>query len=94
MKHLRRIIEDLERGRACRKLRRYRRPLGKRPNQVNGYGGRTIQILKDARQEMDGQQESDIYGHGEIIEKFQIKMAEYLGKEAAVFFLIHNGFNA
>ncbi len=34
----------------------------------------------------DGQQESDIYGNGKIIEDFQEKMAKYLGKETAVFF--------
>ncbi|MBO9131040.1 aminotransferase class I/II-fold pyridoxal phosphate-dependent enzyme [Bacillus sp. 165] len=54
--------------------------------QVVGHGSRNIQVLKEAFQDMDGQQESDIYGNGKIIEDFQNKMAEYLGKEDTVFF--------
>lgn len=54
--------------------------------QVAGHGKRNIQVLKDVLEEMDGQLESDIYGQGDIIEGFQTEMAEYLGKEAAVFF--------
>jgi threonine aldolase len=54
--------------------------------QVGGHGQRNAQILKDALLGLDGQRESDMYGKGEIIEAFQDKMAEYLGKEAAVFF--------
>ncbi|WP_017381312.1 threonine aldolase family protein [Paenisporosarcina sp. TG-14] len=54
--------------------------------QVAGHGKREVHILKEALQEFDGQQESDIYGKGKIIEDFQVKMATYLGKETAVFF--------
>lgn len=54
--------------------------------QVSGHGKRNVQILKEALQEVDGLQESDVYGKGEIIEDFQAKMATYLGKESAVFF--------
>ena len=54
--------------------------------QVAGHGKRNIQVLKEALQEVDGQQESDVYGNGRIIEDFQAKMATYLGKETAVFF--------
>ncbi len=54
--------------------------------QVAGHGKRDVQILKDALLAYDGDQNSDMYGKGKIIEDFQDKMAEYLGKESAVFF--------
>jgi len=54
--------------------------------QIAGNGKRTIQVLKEAFGQVDGQQESDMYGNGEIIEMFQEKMAAYLGKKSAVFF--------
>ena len=54
--------------------------------QLAGHGKRDVQILKEALQEYEGHQESDIYGKGEIIEDFQSKMAIFLGKETAVFF--------
>ncbi len=54
--------------------------------QVSGHGKRDIQVLKNALQTVDGKQESDVYGNGGIIEEFQTKMAEYLGKDKAVFF--------
>jgi len=54
--------------------------------QVGGHGKRDIQVLKEAFQAVDGEQGSDIYGKGKIIEDFQDKMAAYLGKESAVFF--------
>lgn len=54
--------------------------------QLAGHGKRSIQILKEAFHEFDGQQDSDIYGSGKTIEDFQEKMATYLGKESAVFF--------
>ena len=54
--------------------------------QIAGNGKRNIQVLKDAFEQVDGQQESDIYGNGKDIEAFQEKMATYLGKESAVFF--------
>ena len=49
-----------------------------------GNGSRDIQVLKEALAHAEG--ESDVYGKGEIIEEFQTKMANFLGKEAAVFF--------
>ncbi|QKE75118.1 low specificity L-threonine aldolase [Arthrobacter citreus] len=54
--------------------------------QLVGHGVRNIQILKDALNELDGNEESDVYGAGNFIEDFQTKMAEFLGKESAVFF--------
>lgn len=54
--------------------------------QVDGHGKRSIQILKEALNAIDGDQESDMYGKGKLIEDFQEKMAAFLGKEAAVFF--------
>lgn len=54
--------------------------------QVGGHGKRIVQVLKDALQEVDGHVEGDLYGTGKVIEDFQAKMAEYLGKESAVFF--------
>ena len=53
---------------------------------VAGNGPRNIQVLKEALVNWDGEQESDHYGKGKIIDEFQEKMANYLGKEAAVFF--------
>ncbi|TCP30206.1 L-threonine aldolase [Scopulibacillus darangshiensis] len=53
---------------------------------VVGHGNREIRMLKEALKEFDGDEESDIYGAGNIIEDFQNKLSEYLGKEAAVFF--------
>ncbi len=53
---------------------------------VIGHGPRNLQVLQEAIGNMNGQQESDIYGTGKIIEEFQAKMANFLGKEAAVFF--------
>jgi threonine aldolase len=54
--------------------------------QVPGHGKRDFQVLKRVMEGMDGQQESDLYGKGNVIEDFQTKMSEYLGKESAVFF--------
>lgn len=54
--------------------------------QVSGHGKRNIQVLKNAFDNADGDQDSDIYGNGALIEEFQTKMATYLGKEKAVFF--------
>lgn len=53
---------------------------------IGGHGSRDVQILKDALAEVDGNQESDMYGKGAVIEDFQEKMASFLGKEDAVFF--------
>lgn len=54
--------------------------------QVPGHGARNIQVLKDSLEHSEGQLESDMYGKGQIIEDFQRKMADLLGKESAVFF--------
>jgi threonine aldolase len=54
--------------------------------QLAGHGFRNINILKKALEEVDGEMESDIYGKGMVIENFEKKMAQYLGKESAVFF--------
>ncbi|TXK85022.1 low specificity L-threonine aldolase [Paenibacillus sp. N3.4] len=51
-----------------------------------GHGKRNIQILKEALKDVDGNQESDMYGKGQVIEDFQDRIAKYLGKESAVFF--------
>ncbi|MFB5189163.1 threonine aldolase family protein [Alicyclobacillus fastidiosus] len=54
--------------------------------QVIGHGSRNVQTLIDSLQTVDGQQDSDVYGKGAIIEGFQTKIAQFLGKEDAVFF--------
>lgn len=54
--------------------------------QVPGHGKRDIQVLKQAFNDVNDEIESDIYGNGEVIERFQTKIAEDLGKETAVFF--------
>jgi threonine aldolase len=54
--------------------------------QVAGHGNRDVQVLKDAFQDIDGSQASDIYGNGKIINDFQDKIAAFLGKQQAVFF--------
>jgi threonine aldolase len=53
---------------------------------ILGHGARDVQTLQKAFSEVDGNLESDIYGTGKIIEDFQEKMANILGKEASVFF--------
>lgn len=53
---------------------------------VTGHGKRNVQMLKDALGAADGTMQGDHYGGGKIIEDFQNRMADYLGKEAAVFF--------
>lgn len=54
--------------------------------QLAGHGKRNVQVLKDALNSFEGQLDSDLYGTGRLIEDFQTKMANYLGKEKAVFF--------
>ncbi|WP_096155520.1 MULTISPECIES: threonine aldolase family protein [Bacillus] len=54
--------------------------------QLHGHGIRNIQVLQKAIMSLDEDQESDMYGQGKIIEEFQEKMADFLGKESAVFF--------
>ncbi|MCL5115909.1 MAG: beta-eliminating lyase-related protein, partial [Firmicutes bacterium] len=56
------------------------------PYHVAGHGARTLEVLKEAFYDRDGEEESDLYGKGRVIEDFQEKVARYLGKEAAVFF--------
>lgn len=56
------------------------------PYPLSGHGPRTVQVLKEALQLVSDDQTSDIYGAGSIIEPFQNKMAEFLGKESALFF--------
>lgn len=53
---------------------------------LSGNGTRNIDVLKESLEEIDGTQESDIYGAGQVIEQFQEKIAKLLGKEAAIFF--------
>ncbi len=52
----------------------------------SGNGARNVNVLKEAFENIDGNQVSDIYGSGEIIDQFQEKIASLLGKEAAIFF--------
>jgi threonine aldolase len=51
-----------------------------------GHGFRDVGVLKMALETIDDGQESDLYGKGKVMEDFEVKMAEYLGKESAVFF--------
>lgn len=53
---------------------------------VPGHGPRNIQVLKEVLVDIEGQMESEMYGKGKIIDDFQVKMANYLGKKSAVFF--------
>ncbi|MDP4099425.1 beta-eliminating lyase-related protein [Paenibacillus sp. P96] len=53
---------------------------------LTGHGKRDVQVLKNALDAVDGSLESDHYGSGQVIEDYQNRMADYLGKEAAVFF--------
>lgn len=54
--------------------------------QLGGHGKRTVGVLKEAIVNVDDRLPSDQYGAGKVIEDFQQKMADYLGKETAVFF--------
>lgn len=51
-----------------------------------GHGRRNVQVLKEALAQWDDEQDSDMYGKGELIENFEVRMARLLGKETAVFF--------
>ncbi len=53
---------------------------------LGGHAKRNVQVLLDALEKIEGSVEGDTYGNGKLIEDFQSKMAEYLGKEAAIFF--------
>ncbi|QOY35443.1 threonine aldolase family protein [Anaerobacillus isosaccharinicus] len=54
--------------------------------QLVGHSKRDLAVLKEALEAFESDLESDNYGTGKIIDEFQEKMAEFLGKEAAVFF--------
>ncbi|MDN7244553.1 threonine aldolase family protein [Planococcus shenhongbingii] len=54
--------------------------------QLAGHGKRTVSILKDVVDQVDENIQSDHYGAGKVIDDFQVKMAEFLGKETAIFF--------
>ncbi|MBW5471307.1 low specificity L-threonine aldolase [Brevibacillus formosus] len=54
--------------------------------QITGHSKRDLHQLQQVLSRVDGNVEGDMYGTGELIENFQQKMAEYLGKESAVFF--------
>ncbi|GMK38561.1 hypothetical protein PCCS19_16150 [Paenibacillus sp. CCS19] len=56
------------------------------PYPMIGHGKRNVHVLKEAFESIDGDVDSDIYGSGAIIEQFQNKLAQLLGKPAAVFF--------
>ncbi|MBH5318722.1 low specificity L-threonine aldolase [Paenibacillus sp. GSMTC-2017] len=51
-----------------------------------GHGKRNANVLKEVFEAVDGSLESDMYGTGKVIEDYQEKMANLLGKESAVFF--------
>ncbi len=53
---------------------------------IGGHGDNNISLLQEALKNVDGNKSSDVYGKGNFIDDFQKKMAEFLGKEAAVFF--------
>ncbi|MCF6139198.1 threonine aldolase family protein [Pseudalkalibacillus berkeleyi] len=54
--------------------------------QIMGHTRRDTQVLQKALNQLDGPLDSDMYGRGKVIEDFQEKMANYLGKESSVFF--------
>jgi len=53
---------------------------------VVGHGKRDVRVLLEALSGLEGDEASDMYGKGELIERFESKMADYLGKPSAVFF--------
>ncbi|WP_422659424.1 threonine aldolase family protein [Paenibacillus sp. EC2-1] len=53
---------------------------------ITGHGNRDVQVLKQALESFEGTLNSDMYGKGTLIEDFQYKIANVLGKESAVFF--------
>ncbi len=55
-------------------------------HQLSGHGRRNVSVLKEAFANVDGETSSDMYGKGEVIEAFERKMAQLLGKESTVFF--------
>ncbi|RHB49427.1 low specificity L-threonine aldolase [Exiguobacterium sp. AM39-5BH] len=55
-------------------------------HQLSGHGKRTVSVLQQAFAEVDPNQASDHYGTGEVIMRFEQKMAQELGMEDAIFF--------
>ncbi len=53
---------------------------------VAGHGPRNVAVLKEALASVEDSLAADLYGQGAVIVEFQRKMADYLGKPAAVFF--------
>lgn len=54
--------------------------------QLSGHGKRTVGVLQQAFAEVDPNQASDHYGTGEVIARFEQKMAQELDMEDAIFF--------
>ncbi|MCT4781989.1 MULTISPECIES: threonine aldolase family protein [Exiguobacterium] len=54
--------------------------------QLSGHGKRTVDVLQQAFIEVDPNLASDHYGTGEVIERFEQKLAQELGTEDAIFF--------
>jgi len=59
---------------------------GKAEHRTTGNGPRNVNVLLESLKDVAGDTPSDMYGRGETIGKFERKLAEMLGKEAAVFF--------
>ncbi|MFL9650262.1 threonine aldolase family protein [Exiguobacterium chiriqhucha] len=55
-------------------------------HQLSGHGRRNVGVLQQSFAEVDPNQASDHYGTGEVIERFEQKMAQELGMEDAIFF--------
>ncbi len=51
-----------------------------------GNGARNIGMLLDAFKDIDPMTDADTYGTGKLINDFEAEIAEFLGKEKAVFF--------
>lgn len=54
--------------------------------QIAGHGRRTVAVLKEVLEAVASNRLADTYGQGEVIESFQQKIANYLGKDSAIFF--------
>lgn len=55
-------------------------------HQLSGHGRRNVGVLQQVFAEVDPNQASDHYGTGEIIARFEQKLAQELGMEDAIFF--------
>ncbi|MCC5893717.1 beta-eliminating lyase-related protein [Exiguobacterium sp.] len=55
-------------------------------HQLSGHGKRNVGVLQQAFAEVDPNEASDHYGTGEMIERFEQKMAQTLGTADAIFF--------